>query len=871
MDYTISDFQKPPPLEPYSYTRNENESDEDEGEEEENFFLQDSFSNVLPDMIEKQPVIDFDAHEDITKDKHFMYGAKRKYGKRGRNKDKEYGLNPSSTIHKMSPEATKKMGQANSAYVQRKYDEAIPLLQEVIKLAPEAHEPYKVLGLINEERGDLELAYNFFMIAAHMAVRDKGLWERLTQYSFDVKKYTQALYCLSRVSSCDPKEVDALWLRANLCIQMNMPKKAAEALSILAKRREGDLQILKEAAKLYTQLGQVKKAISIFLRSMDAGSGVYTTSFSHINIYGELAMIDGDYATAADLIPFYSLRLIRSMYPDDNRNDYDLLREHLPPELKQKTLICLVQSHNPSSERYLEWMITDVDPSEYPDLYFEAGNVYLEQEQYGLASRFFTVIKDNQYDAPFLWIRIGKCQIECNNIVEGIKTYQKVIEYDSSNDEARMALAEIFNNQGNVKEAMKWLQSVGTNNEVLNEEIVVTKRTRRKKETIVEILDVPKEINLINFEEPIFSKIDDEIIEEEEIPYDFERCKQMRLIYAKVSFLIKSEQGEHDYDESLETLITNFYKNPFIFKYRKRPFSYPEIKIVDSEAVRFLRNEIGDTDLSKVAALHGLDIHEWFQIVNLYLDRCISKSAYLNGVRCLYRISRANIFNMDPGYKNTILAKFLIFAIKSNDYSIMNEACRHLLSFDVDEMTCQSFHAQIFRSLPDACDNFTHQSNNKYYYRQVKERLNLPFSAMIMGNFSLMTRSYIIAIGNYLKVLKCKPAEHLPHLCIGVAYLMNSTKRTSKNSNYEMLQAFAYLFKYFRLEGMTAAGKYNIGRAFHQVGMLTFASDYYLQVLNDKDASFSIKYSAAYNFHLILLSSNNPYKATEILNKYCVI
>ncbi len=47
-------------------------------------------------------------------------------------------------------------------------EEAVELLLEVVRLAPNAADPYRTLGNIYEVKGDPRKALHFFMIAAHL-------------------------------------------------------------------------------------------------------------------------------------------------------------------------------------------------------------------------------------------------------------------------------------------------------------------------------------------------------------------------------------------------------------------------------------------------------------------------------------------------------------------------------------------------------------------------------------------------------------------------------------------------------------------------------------------------------------------------------
>ena len=80
-----------------------------------------------------------------------------------------------------------------------RYDEAIKLLLEVIKLAPNLPDPYHTLGLLHEASNNPRKALDFYMIAVHLTPRDISLWRRLAALSTDLGFLRQAIYCLSKV------------------------------------------------------------------------------------------------------------------------------------------------------------------------------------------------------------------------------------------------------------------------------------------------------------------------------------------------------------------------------------------------------------------------------------------------------------------------------------------------------------------------------------------------------------------------------------------------------------------------------------------------------------------------------------------------
>lgn len=61
--------------------------------------------------------------------------------------------------------------------------QAILVLHEVIRLAPNLPDPYHTLGLVHNALGDDTKASNFYMIAAHLKPKDSPLWKLLLTWS----------------------------------------------------------------------------------------------------------------------------------------------------------------------------------------------------------------------------------------------------------------------------------------------------------------------------------------------------------------------------------------------------------------------------------------------------------------------------------------------------------------------------------------------------------------------------------------------------------------------------------------------------------------------------------------------------------------
>lgn len=61
--------------------------------------------------------------------------------------------------------------------------QAVELLKECVRIAPNVPDSYHTLGLLYDAMSDRKKALNFYMIAAHLTPKDSVLWKRLASWS----------------------------------------------------------------------------------------------------------------------------------------------------------------------------------------------------------------------------------------------------------------------------------------------------------------------------------------------------------------------------------------------------------------------------------------------------------------------------------------------------------------------------------------------------------------------------------------------------------------------------------------------------------------------------------------------------------------
>lgn len=146
------------------------------------------------------------------------------------------------------------VGEGNQAYVDGKIQDAIRIMQEVIRIEPKAISAWAVLANCQADMGLHDKALQLRIMAAHLK-HDPERWYELAQQSrYDLSPFRlhvqalgftftsviremgfskQALYCYSKAYSLDPTNVDALWDRAILAKEIGQMITVRFAQSIL--------------------------------------------------------------------------------------------------------------------------------------------------------------------------------------------------------------------------------------------------------------------------------------------------------------------------------------------------------------------------------------------------------------------------------------------------------------------------------------------------------------------------------------------------------------------------------------------------------------------------------------------------------------
>ena len=149
----------------------------------------------------------------------------------------------------------------------------------------------------------------------------------------------------------------------------------------------------------------------------------------------------------------------------------------------------------------------------------------------------------------------------------------------------------------------------------------------------------------------------------------------------------------------------------------------------------------------------------------------------------------------------------------------------------------------------------------------------------------LVSYDTLLIVVYYFRARELGILDPLLELSIGLSYIHRSVQRQADNRHLMILQGLTFIFNYYNLilkssesysppdsARMKQEAEYNVGRAFHQLGLLTLAVGYYERAIEVEGVKGGgVRFEAAHNLALVYALSGNMGASRDVTERYLVL
>ncbi|CAL5003385.1 unnamed protein product [Urochloa decumbens] len=799
------------------------------------------------------------------------FGLRRKR----RSKDGKKRGRKKGTKNKGSPEVIKKLGDATLLFAEEKFNEAIPILHEIVRTAPNLPDSYYLLGSIYSETGELDKAINFLMLAAYVSPKDASLWKKLIPLAKKKEDASLARHCILKAMRADPEDVDLKYLCGDMYRNLRDYQKAAEIYEQIVRIYPANIAVRKVAAQMYRECGQIDKAINLLE--------------DYVN-------------TQTTNIDWSVLDLLISLYLRNNAVNEALKKiekarlqlrpqQKLPIQLQAKEVICHAYL---GDVKHAEIFLRDVhlEPSkDNTDVIKELASNLETMGLHEYAVKFYLMIGNvaNRNDGSLRvdhkemgssYVKVAECYMVLGDKRNAISYFYKAIQSMKDNIHIRLTLSSLLIDEGKTDEAVTLL-SPPQNPELQSANAPDQQKPwwcdgKVKMQLAKTYYDKG---NLEDFVDTIFHPI----LETLNVEYANRKVKSMKklpntVLHERVKVLGEPRpdsvfQGLRPVASPGELQKANRAKKLI----EKRAASNEELKADDSRRTK------------QVPPIPGLLANmEHHQLV-LNLCRTLALlQRYWDALQIINRTLKLGNDVLTHDSKEELRSLGAQIAYRAPDPSHGFKYVRYVVQQHPYSLSAWNSYYKVISRIEDRFPQ-----HFKYLLRTREEKPDCIPPIIISGHRFTAISQHQSAARDYLEAYKLDPENPLINLCVGTALISLTLGFRLQNKNQCIVQAFAFLYRYLRLCGDSQEALYNVARAYHHIGLNTLAVVYYEKALAVEEDDHPIpklpyeaglcaqddlrpgycdvRREAAFNLHLIYKKSGATDLARRVLKTYCTV
>ncbi|XP_058730229.1 uncharacterized protein LOC131602205 [Vicia villosa] len=795
-------------------------------------------------------------------------------GRRSKKRSKKRGRQKGSK-KQIDEKISRMLGDANIHYANRRYEMAVAVLHEVVKLEPNLPESYHTLGLVYSAMGESEKEMGFYMIAAHLNPKDSLHWKKLFVWSIEQGDIGQANYCISKAIKADPEDCSLRIHHALLYVESQDYQKAAEVYEQIYQLWRENIDALKAAAKFYQKCGQVERSICILEEHLKSKP-------------------DGVNASVVDLL----CAILMEIKAHDRALQYieqsQVLGKELPLNLKVKAGICHVHLGNVEMAQVFFNDLKPENANKHVELITEVADSLMGFGHYISALDYFKMIEENsKNENGFLYLKIAGCYQSLGERKQAVIFFSKALETLQDDVEARLNLASLLVEDGNDNEAISVLSPP---KEFDSGEAHSEKSNRwwvdvRIKVKLCNIFYTRGMLN--EFVDVSFPMVRESL--EVATPRqrgNSNRSLPTRVLVDRVRVVESPETGSlfrasrpvvSSYDLLKASRAKKLLQKKAIEKERKKAEAV-------ASGLDWLSDDSDDEPQVPNTEPPLCNFHKDDEYHQLIIDLCkalASLQKYGDALEIINRTLRLAHSFLSVEKIEKLHSLGVQMAYKTTDPKQGFDCVKRVVLQNALSSAAWNCYYKVISRLE------TRDTRHDKLLRNIQRKfVDFVPPILISGHQFTICSHHQDAARKYLEAYKLLPENPLVNLCVGTALINLALGFRLQNKHQCLVQGFAFLYNNARICENSQESLFNIARAFHHVGFVTLAAMYYEKVIainekdypipklqnenidvieNEKPGYCNLRREAAYNLHLIYKKSGAVDLARQVLKDYCSI
>ncbi|KAL9125829.1 MAG: hypothetical protein Q9217_005026 [Psora testacea] len=610
----------------------------------------------------------------------------------------------------------------------------------------------------------------------------------------------------------------------------------------------------------------------------------------------------------------------------------------LPLELRVKLGIFRLYSDKhdlTEAITHFEWLNPDDDQDgarlfDYPDLFREAANALRARQHFEEALRYYEPLRRaSDYINASFFMEIALCYRAVGSKADAEGCYKTILEHDPSSTEARVAMWNMSKEpdtfQADIAGPTK-LSSVFKQKS--RRRLCVSSIRRREAATVP-----PSSA----FSMLATSTLPLCTVKQPDLHQDSARQEEVQVLFIRWQMLSDqrhtNEKDNAAWSEAARLLLQIFRENRVFYPSDRhhRFYGYSRLARAIANRPKYERGALISKSDSIMETLEGdqvvipdqfmgISFAEWLDIFlenGLSLAKSGDPNAAYEGIASAYN---ANVFYHSPKAVLAIHICWFTCALLANDDETLCNIARWFMMEYQFVTDCY----RLFSALNRLCDTpynswYNCGPSQKFMLRQLKamdfsfqregrrkslfqERASFtakdsdgnPIQAedldvsllMLYGHILYAGKSYPYAVNYFLRALASDPGNPVIKLSLALGYIHWAFKRQAQNRHQILVQGFAFLMEYYDCRQESGSdlqkqeAEYNVGRAYHLLGVIHLAIPYYerclalgnaLEMRYGSSITENFAQEAAFALQGHWAASGNMDRAREVTERWLVI